>query len=105
MAKPQVVVAPVLMSKLSANAPEFYPSGYSNYTVSTFFSPTLRVDTIRIMSFARVCWLLFVLHTEIPYSAKPWFRTIICSYSHGIECKLVRLGILVCLFPCCVPST
>lgn len=35
MAKPQVVVAPVLMSKLSANAPEFYPSGYSNYTVST----------------------------------------------------------------------
>ena len=53
MAKPQVVVAPVLMSKLSANAPEFYPSGYSNYTVSTFFSPTLRVDTIRIM------WLVF----------------------------------------------
>lgn len=38
MAKPQVVVAPVLMSKLSANAPEFYPSGYSNYTVSTNFS-------------------------------------------------------------------
>lgn len=35
MAKPQVAVAPVLMSKLSANAPEFYPSGYSNYTVST----------------------------------------------------------------------
>ncbi|OBS76354.1 hypothetical protein A6R68_17192 [Neotoma lepida] len=34
MAKPQVVVAPVLMSKLSANAPEFYPSGYSNYTES-----------------------------------------------------------------------
>lgn len=34
MAKPQVVVAPVLMSKLSANAPEFYPSGYSNYTDS-----------------------------------------------------------------------
>ncbi|XP_045427441.1 polyadenylate-binding protein-interacting protein 1 isoform X1 [Pipistrellus kuhlii] len=32
MAKPQVVVAPVLMSKLSANAPEFYPSGYSNFT-------------------------------------------------------------------------
>ncbi|KAK2102781.1 Polyadenylate-binding protein-interacting protein 1 [Saguinus oedipus] len=26
MAKPQVVVAPVLMSKLSVNAPEFYPS-------------------------------------------------------------------------------
>lgn len=39
MAKPQVVVAPVLMSKLSVNAPEFYPSGYSsNYTVSTSFS-------------------------------------------------------------------
>lgn len=37
MAKPQVVVAPVLMSKLSVNAPEFYPSGYSNYTVSTLF--------------------------------------------------------------------
>lgn len=34
MAKPQVAVAPVLMSKLSANAPEFYPSGYANYTVS-----------------------------------------------------------------------
>ncbi|VFV39816.1 polyadenylate-binding protein-interacting protein [Lynx pardinus] len=35
MAKPQVVVAPVLMSKLSVNAPEFYPSGYSsNYTES-----------------------------------------------------------------------
>ncbi|XP_053770691.1 polyadenylate-binding protein-interacting protein 1 isoform X2 [Desmodus rotundus] len=34
MAKPQVVVAPVLMSKLSANAPEFYPSGYSNYADS-----------------------------------------------------------------------
>lgn len=33
MAKPQVVVAPVLMSKLSANAPEFYPSGYASYTV------------------------------------------------------------------------
>uniref|UniRef100_A0A2K5BXP1 Polyadenylate-binding protein-interacting protein 1 n=1 Tax=Aotus nancymaae TaxID=37293 RepID=A0A2K5BXP1_AOTNA len=30
-----VVVAPVLMSKLSVNAPEFYPSGYSsNYTES-----------------------------------------------------------------------
>lgn len=38
MAKPQVVVAPVLMSKLSVNAPEFYPSGYSsNYAVSTPF--------------------------------------------------------------------
>ena len=38
MAKPQVVVAPVLMSKLSVNAPEFYPSSYSsNYTVSTPF--------------------------------------------------------------------
>lgn len=35
MAKPQVVVAPVLMSKLSVNAPEFYPSSYSsNYTES-----------------------------------------------------------------------
>lgn len=41
MAKPQVVVAPVLMSKLSANAPEFYPSGYSNYAVSTPFITTL----------------------------------------------------------------
>ncbi|KAJ6669895.1 hypothetical protein lerEdw1_000444 [Lerista edwardsae] len=29
MAKPQVVVAPVVKSKLSVNAPEFYPSGYS----------------------------------------------------------------------------
>ncbi|XP_012873965.1 PREDICTED: polyadenylate-binding protein-interacting protein 1 [Dipodomys ordii] len=45
MAKPQVVVAPVLMSKLSANAPEFYPSGYSsNYTVSAPFSLPLWVD-------------------------------------------------------------
>uniref|UniRef100_A0A2K5PCR1 MIF4G domain-containing protein n=1 Tax=Cebus imitator TaxID=2715852 RepID=A0A2K5PCR1_CEBIM len=35
MAKPQVVVAPVLTSKLSVNAPEFFPSGYSsNYTES-----------------------------------------------------------------------
>ncbi|XP_036284007.2 polyadenylate-binding protein-interacting protein 1 [Pipistrellus kuhlii] len=34
MAKPKVVIAPVLMSKLSGNAPEFYPSGYSNYTKS-----------------------------------------------------------------------
>ena len=35
MAKTQVVVAPVLMSKLSVNAPEFYPSSYfSNYTDS-----------------------------------------------------------------------
>ncbi|XP_075397120.1 polyadenylate-binding protein-interacting protein 1 isoform X2 [Tenrec ecaudatus] len=35
MAKPQVAVAPVLMSKLSVNAPEFYPSSYSsNYTES-----------------------------------------------------------------------
>uniref|UniRef100_A0A8C5LBY5 Polyadenylate-binding protein-interacting protein 1 n=1 Tax=Jaculus jaculus TaxID=51337 RepID=A0A8C5LBY5_JACJA len=34
-AKPQVVAAPLLMSKLSANAPEFYPSGYSsNYAES-----------------------------------------------------------------------
>ncbi|XP_034956586.2 polyadenylate-binding protein-interacting protein 1 [Zootoca vivipara] len=29
MAKPQVVVAPVVISKLSVNAPEFYPSGYT----------------------------------------------------------------------------
>uniref|UniRef100_A0A8C6YN97 Polyadenylate-binding protein-interacting protein 1 n=1 Tax=Nothoprocta perdicaria TaxID=30464 RepID=A0A8C6YN97_NOTPE len=29
MAKPQVAVAPVVISKLSANAPEFYPSGYN----------------------------------------------------------------------------
>ncbi|XP_044519997.1 polyadenylate-binding protein-interacting protein 1 isoform X2 [Gracilinanus agilis] len=37
MAKPQVVVAPVLMSKLSVNAPEFYPSGYtSNYSDSSY---------------------------------------------------------------------
>uniref|UniRef100_A0A8C5VPU2 MIF4G domain-containing protein n=1 Tax=Microcebus murinus TaxID=30608 RepID=A0A8C5VPU2_MICMU len=35
IAKPQVVVAPVLVSKLSVHAPEFYPSGYySNYTES-----------------------------------------------------------------------
>ena len=35
MAKPQVVVAPVLMSKLSVNTPEFYASSYSsNYTES-----------------------------------------------------------------------
>uniref|UniRef100_A0A286XEX1 MIF4G domain-containing protein n=1 Tax=Cavia porcellus TaxID=10141 RepID=A0A286XEX1_CAVPO len=33
-AKPQVVVTPVLMFKLSANAPKFYPSGYSAYTES-----------------------------------------------------------------------
>uniref|UniRef100_A0A5F9DJ30 Polyadenylate-binding protein-interacting protein 1 n=1 Tax=Oryctolagus cuniculus TaxID=9986 RepID=A0A5F9DJ30_RABIT len=35
MAKPQVVAAPVLMSTLPANAPEFYPSGYSNYTATS----------------------------------------------------------------------
>lgn len=35
MTKPQVVVAPVAISKLSAEAPEFYPSGYtSNHSVS-----------------------------------------------------------------------
>ncbi|XP_034296725.1 polyadenylate-binding protein-interacting protein 1 [Pantherophis guttatus] len=34
--KPQVVVAPVVMSKLSVNAPEFYPSGYTpNHTESS----------------------------------------------------------------------
>ncbi|XP_028915916.1 polyadenylate-binding protein-interacting protein 1 isoform X2 [Ornithorhynchus anatinus] len=37
MAKPQVLMAPVITSKLSANAPEFYPSGYiSNYSESSF---------------------------------------------------------------------
>lgn len=39
IAEPQVAVAPVVMSKLSAKAPEFYPSGYNqnfnqNFTVS-----------------------------------------------------------------------
>lgn len=29
MAKPQVAVTPVAMSKLSVKAPEFYPSGYN----------------------------------------------------------------------------
>ncbi|XP_013926876.1 PREDICTED: polyadenylate-binding protein-interacting protein 1 [Thamnophis sirtalis] len=34
--KPHVVVAPVVMSKLSVNAPEFYPSGYTqNHTGSS----------------------------------------------------------------------
>lgn len=74
MAKPQVVVAPVLMSKLSANAPEFYPSGYSNYTVSTFFffsyNPGLILSKECGSSFTRVCWLLSVLHTEMSYSLK-----------------------------------
>lgn len=33
MAKPQVAVAPVVVSKLSVKAPEFYPSGYNmNFT-------------------------------------------------------------------------
>ncbi|KGL74410.1 Polyadenylate-binding protein-interacting protein 1 [Tinamus guttatus] len=37
MAKPQVAVAPVVISKLSANAPEFYPSGYNlNFAESPF---------------------------------------------------------------------
>ncbi|XP_038599967.1 polyadenylate-binding protein-interacting protein 1 [Tachyglossus aculeatus] len=37
MAKPPVLMAPLLTSKLSANAPEFYPSGYiSNYSESSF---------------------------------------------------------------------
>ncbi|XP_050802998.1 polyadenylate-binding protein-interacting protein 1 isoform X3 [Gopherus flavomarginatus] len=37
MAKPQLVVAPVATSKLSVNAPEFYPSGYNpSFTDSSF---------------------------------------------------------------------
>ncbi|XP_059581179.1 polyadenylate-binding protein-interacting protein 1 isoform X2 [Alligator mississippiensis] len=37
VAKPQVAVAPVIMSKLSVNAPEFYPPGYNpNFTDSSF---------------------------------------------------------------------
>ncbi|KFV78471.1 Polyadenylate-binding protein-interacting protein 1 [Struthio camelus australis] len=37
MAKPQVAVAPVVISKLSVNAPEFYPSGYNpNFAESSF---------------------------------------------------------------------
>ncbi|KFV93056.1 Polyadenylate-binding protein-interacting protein 1 [Fulmarus glacialis] len=41
MAEPQVAVAPVVTSKLSAKAPEFYPSGYNqncnqNFTDSSF---------------------------------------------------------------------
>ncbi|KFV12360.1 Polyadenylate-binding protein-interacting protein 1 [Pterocles gutturalis] len=41
MAEPQVAVAPVVISKLSVNAPEFYPSGYNqnfnqNFTDSSF---------------------------------------------------------------------
>ncbi|XP_053263884.1 polyadenylate-binding protein-interacting protein 1 isoform X2 [Podarcis raffonei] len=35
MAKPQVVVAPVVISKLSVNAPEFYPSGYTPNLTAT----------------------------------------------------------------------
>nr|XP_028605176.1 polyadenylate-binding protein-interacting protein 1 isoform X2 [Podarcis muralis] len=35
MAKPQVVVAPVVTSKLSVNAPEFYPSGYTPNLTAT----------------------------------------------------------------------
>jgi hypothetical protein len=59
MAKPQVVVAPVLMSKLSANAPEFYPSGYSsNYTVSTFFFKTSYKSCVKTI---RIKWFFFSL--------------------------------------------
>ncbi|NXH10028.1 PAIP1 protein, partial [Bucco capensis] len=41
MAEPQVAVSPVVMSKLSVKAPEFYPSGYNqnfneNFTDSSF---------------------------------------------------------------------
>lgn len=41
MAKPQVAVAPVVVSKLSVKAPEFYPSGYNqnfsqNFAVSVY---------------------------------------------------------------------
>ncbi|XP_050770480.1 polyadenylate-binding protein-interacting protein 1-like isoform X1 [Gymnogyps californianus] len=37
MAEPQVAVAPVVMSKLSVKAPEFYPSGYNqNFADSSF---------------------------------------------------------------------
>lgn len=43
MAKPQVAVAPVVVSKLSVKAPEFYPSGYNmnftqNFVVSIYLS-------------------------------------------------------------------
>lgn len=41
MAESQVAVAPVVKSKLSVKAPEFYPSGYNqnfnqNFTVSVY---------------------------------------------------------------------
>ncbi|NXK49882.1 PAIP1 protein, partial [Chauna torquata] len=36
MAKPQVAVAPVVVSKLSVKAPEFYPSGYSQHFNQNF---------------------------------------------------------------------
>lgn len=41
MAEPQVAVAPVVTSKLSVKAPEFYPSGYNqnfnqNFAVSVY---------------------------------------------------------------------
>lgn len=41
MAEPQAAVAPVVTSKLSVKAPEFYPSGYNqnfnqNFAVSVY---------------------------------------------------------------------
>uniref|UniRef100_M3YSJ9 Polyadenylate-binding protein-interacting protein 1 n=1 Tax=Mustela putorius furo TaxID=9669 RepID=M3YSJ9_MUSPF len=57
MAKPQVVVAPVLMSKLSANAPEFYPSGYSsNYTAFIPGMPPLFFQISPVVLFCSICF-------------------------------------------------
>lgn len=85
MAKPQVVVAPVLMSKLSANAPEFYPSGYSNYTVRTA-SPAAR-GTYELNSSA--CWR-FLDCTQRQERVEPERKqnrlgSVLCSYVQGIR--------------------
>ncbi|XP_030184211.1 polyadenylate-binding protein-interacting protein 1 [Lynx canadensis] len=62
MAKPQVVVAPVLMSKLSVNAPEFYPSGYSSNYTSTSGGRAKRENPKQIIG----------LPTSVPTSYNPF---------------------------------
>lgn len=91
MAKPQVVVAPVLMSKLSANAPEFYPSGYSNYTVRTA-SPAARGTYERpesVVLNSSACWR-FLDCTQRQERVEPERKqnrlgSVLCSYVQGIR--------------------
>jgi len=61
MAEPPVTVSQVVTSKLSAKAPEFYPSGYNqnisqNFTVSVFLLSICQFTYIQINNvFLRSC--------------------------------------------------